>query len=277
MRSMIQSVIFLITSILLLSVAVFAWFTNTNRAHVQPLSVSVTDGSPIPYEIRYYTKDNVYKFDIDANSVLVFDEMSGSYVAQNALVIDQPSYAFNGTFMSDYDPLIEENNLEKNVIVEITLEFSGNAATLRNTLVSDKLLSNFAVANYPYTTSRPYYVTEAALVQSIISKDHNNFLEGENKYDTLNNVFNQMDGNGDPIHPIYSFYQDDVYTGSVNFGNVTITSDITQYKLYYNFSYDEARIDSFLVNENIDVVIDNMSFIVFFQDVKFSIVVGGNS
>ncbi|PKK93436.1 MAG: hypothetical protein CVV61_04700 [Tenericutes bacterium HGW-Tenericutes-6] len=277
MRSMIQSVIFLITSILLLSVAVFAWFTNTNRAHVQPLSVSVTDGSPLPYEIKYYTKDNIYKFDIPSNSVLVYDASSSSFVAQESLPIDNPSFTFNGAFMNDYDPIIEENNLEKNVIVEITIDFEGNGASIRNSLYSDKLISNFAVANYPYTTSRPYYVTEAALVQSLISKDYNNFLEGENKYDTLNNVFNQMDGNGDPIHPIYSFYQDDVYTGSVNFGNVTITSDITQYKLYYNFSYDEARIDSFLVNENIDVVIDNMSFIVFFQDVKFSIVVGGNS
>lgn len=277
MRQLIKSSVMLITSIMLFTAVVYAWFAMSNTNEVQPLSATLTDGSPIAYEIKYYTKHHIYKYDMNANSVLVYDELAGTYVAQEALSIDLPSYAFNGVFMSEYDPIIAENNLEKNVIVEITMAFDGSPITLRNSIYSDPLIGSEAVANYPYSTSRPYYVTEVSLVQTLISKDYNNFLENENKYDTLTNVFNSVDLNMNLIHPMYSFYDNQNYQARVDFGNVELTTDVTSYKIYYNFTYDEAMINQFLATENISVDIDLMSYIVFFQDVKFSIVIGGNS
>lgn len=52
MRSMIQSVIFLITSILLLSAVVFAWFSITQESSIQPISANVIRRD-IDFDVAY--------------------------------------------------------------------------------------------------------------------------------------------------------------------------------------------------------------------------------
>ena len=277
MKQLLKASIMFITSLVLFTAVVYAWFVNFDEAHVQPISATLTDGSPIPYEIKYYTKDHVYKYDVATKSVLVYDEATATYVPQRAFPIDIPAFSFSNMFTHEYDPVIEENNFDKNVIAEITMNFTGDAVTLRSKILSDISLANQAVSSYPYQTSRPYYLTEALRVQSMISKDFNGFSEGSNKFTSLNTAFNSVDVNQNLIYGMYSFYENDTYTGVVDFGNILLTNDVTSYKLYYNFTYDDTKINELLAYENMDVVVDNMNVMVFFPDIKFNIVLGGNS
>jgi len=275
MKQLVKAALMFIMSLSLFTAVVYAWFSIGDQTHIQPISATTTDGSPIPYEIKYYTKNNVYKHDSNSNRVLVYNTNTSTYVQQSAWSIDKPSYAFNGMFMNEYDPIIDENNIEKNVIAEITIALTGDPITLRNTILADSELASEAIALYPYTTSRPYYVSEAARVQTFISKDFNNFAEGANKYQTLNTVFNSVDINQQLVYPMFSFYQDDVYHAIMDLGSTQLTTDVTLYKLYYNFSYYESKIDEILAYENLYTNIDTMSFMVFFSDIKFTIMVGG--
>lgn len=256
----------------------FAWFSLSDHTGVDPIEVGVTEGASLPFELRYYTKEHVYKYDPNTNSVLVYDANTSTYVTPNSSHIDSPNYTFNGVFINQYDPLIPENNLNNNVIIELFIDFNTiDPVTFQNVIAGDPFIASTAVTSFPYETSRPYYVSEATYVQTIVSKDYNNFNEGDNKYDTLDTLFNSTDVNSNLVYPKYSFYTNDVYNRTLNLGSVTLSTDISSYKLYYNFTYYETKIDSFLTYENITINVEDMNYILFFQDIKFRISVGGTT
>lgn len=276
-KGLFIAVLQLIFSFLLLSTVIFAWFSLSDHAGVDPVEVSVTDGAPLPFEIKYYTKEHVYKYDSTSNQVLVYDTVSMTYILPEASPFDSPTYTFNGVFINHYDPIVAENNLDNNLIVELFIDFNTTEPiTFENVIAADPFIASAAVTAYPYTTSRPYYASEVTYVQSFVSKDYNAFSDGDNKYDTLNTLFNQTDINSNLIYPKQSFYNNDIYGRTIDLGAVNLTTDIASYKLYYNFSYYETKIDAFLAFENITVDVDNMDHILFFQDMKFKISVGGN-
>ena len=277
MKQLVKSTIMFITSLVLFTAVVYAWFASFDTSHIQPVNVSVSDGSPLAYEITYYTKDHVYKYDVSTNDILIYDESTMTFIPQDALPIDGPSYAFQQMFTGEFDPIIEEYNTENNVIVEITMAFNGDPVTLKNKIFSAPETSSEAVSLYPYTTSRPYYLSEVTQVQLMVSKDYNAYATGQNKFDVLNQAFDSIDVNQNLIYPMHSFYTNDVYTGILDLGNVELTTDVTSYKFYYNFSYDDTKINDIFLNENMSLAIDNLSSMVFFSDIKFSIMIGGNS
>lgn len=276
MKQLIKATLMFIMSLSLFTAVVYAWFSVGDHTVIQPISATLSDGSAVNYEIKYYTKNNVYKYDVNTNQVLVYQASTGTYVPQSSLPINHPTYSFTNMFLHEYDPIIPENNYEKNVIVEISMALIADSLTIRNSIISDKDLSTDVVSLYPYSTSRPYYVSEAAQIQTLISKDYNNYQEGSNKYTALSTVFNSVDVNQNLIYPLYNFYQNDEYSPVLNLGSTQLTSDVSSYKLYYNFTYYDSKIDEFLAYENMMVDVDNMSFMVFFPDIKFSIVIGGN-
>ena len=111
----------------------------------------------------------------------------------------------------------------------------------------------------------------------MVSKDYNLYVTGENKFDALDQAFDSLDVNQNLVYPMHSFYTNDVYTGILDFGNTEITTNVTSYKLYYNFSYYDTKINDIFLSENMSLAIDNLSSMVFFSDIKFSIMIGGNS
>ena len=268
MKAMIKSALTVILAFMLFSSAVYAWFTNTNRSVVQPVSVSVTDGALYSYEINYYTKDHVYKYDTTSNAMLVYDESSSSWILPSQLPYNS-GFMYEGVIVGKYDVLIPENNEKNNLIIEINFEFTNQSAMqISHQMISNPSLSSGVVQSLILDTSRPYYMSEVAHVQTLISDAYNGYAESFNKYEVLTTEFNTKDQANNDVYEKFSFYQNSIYSPSLNLGTQTIESQ-SMVRYYYNISYDEARLSQFFSQEFeiANYEITNLPSILFFKDI----------
>jgi len=256
---------------------VYAWFTLTNESNVHPVNIEITDGFAFDYEIKYYTKDYIYKYDQDTQSILVYHSSSSSWISPINLP-DGPVYLIDGVFISQYDVLIPENNEKNNLIVEISIVFTIDVPTLvSHKLVADSSISSQIVSSMNLETSRAYYVSEVSNIQSFISDSYNAYGETFNKYEILNTEFNLRDGSNNFVYPQYSFYENNIYQTTVVMGESVIQPDSTRH-YYYNFTYDDLRVNAFFNQEFQSSIYDvtNIPMILFFQDIQMIISEGGN-
>ena len=278
MRQMLKSVVMLITSILLFTAVVYAWFTISNDSKIQQASINITDGFSFDYEIKYYTKDYVYKNDLVSQSIQVYDTSSSSWISPMNLP-GGPVYLLDGVFISQYDVLIPENNYENNLIIEISVNFANDVPMLiSQKLVADSSMSEHLVSSMSLETSRAYYVSEVSKIQSFLSDSYNAYDETFNKYEILNTEFSLKDGSNNLIYPMYSFYQDNMYRTKIELGQSVIQPE-SQLRYYYNFTYDDLRVISFFNQEFQSSTYDitSVPVILFFQDIQMIIYGGGSS
>ena len=80
MKQMLKSVIMLITSILLFTAVVYAWFTISNDSYINPVNVGVTNDFDYDFEVRYYTKDYVYRYNQEILAIEVYDTSTSSCI-----------------------------------------------------------------------------------------------------------------------------------------------------------------------------------------------------
>jgi hypothetical protein len=276
MKQMIKASIMFITALSLFVTVVFAWFTLTNESNINQVNFDVVDGFSFEYEIKYFTKDYIYKYDPTTQSILVYDASISSWVSP----VNLPSgsvYLIDGIFISQYDVLIPENNYKDNIIIEISIEFTNEIPMLiTKRLIADQSIAEAVVPTFNLETSRPYYLSEVSNIQTLISNSYNHYDDTFNKYSMLNTEFNLLDVNNDFIYPMYSFYQNSIYQSTIELGDSLIQPNST-YKFYYNFTYDEILINQFFNQEfqNVTYSLSNIPMILFFQDIQMTIY-GGN-
>lgn len=278
MKHMLKSMIMLITSIFLFTAVVYAWFTLSNESNIQPANFDVTDGFAFDYEIRYYTKDYMFKFDQATESILVYDTSTSSWVSPMILP-GGPVYLIDGVFISQYDVLIPENNYKDNLIIEINVNFTNDVPILiSQKLFADPSRSDSVVSSMTLETSRAYYVSEVSNIQSFLSDAYNAYGDTFNKYEVLNTEFGLKDGSNNFVYPMYSFYVNDVYNETVELGQSVIQPNST-HRYYYNFTYDDLRVNAFFNQEFPSATYDITSIptILFFQDIQMTIYGGSNS
>lgn len=277
MRAIIVSLMSFIMAFMLFATAVFAWFTLSDQTNMELLNSNVTTGLAFDYEIKYYTNDYIYKYDSLSGSIKVYDVISSSWVSPENLP-GNPEFLLDGVFISKYDVLIPENNYNNNLIIEININFTNNAPIqFSQKMISQKSLSSAVISSMTLDTSRPYYVSEVAEVQTLLSNSYNHQSATYNKYNDLTTLFNSKDGSNNLIYPKNSFYQNNVYGSVLELGTNTIEANSTL-RYYYNISYDAARVNSFFTSEfqNSNMTLSNIPFILFFQDITIGFIGGVN-
>lgn len=277
MKQMLKSVIMLITSILLFTAVVYAWFTISNDSYINPVNVGVTNEFDYDFEVRYYTKDYVYRYNQEILAIEVYDTSTSSWVLPTNLPGGQV-YLIDGVFISLYDVLIPENNLNSNLIMEISVTFKNTAPLLfSQKMISNTDLSSQVISSMILETSRPYYVSEVSNIQTFLSDSYNHYAEEFNKYSILNTEFSLVDGSSNLIYPKHSFYQNGSYQSTLLLGDNVIYPGSTE-RYYYNFSYDAQKVNQFFTAEfqSTPYDITNIPAILFFQDIQV-VLIGGNS
>ncbi|PKK99261.1 MAG: hypothetical protein CVV57_03595 [Tenericutes bacterium HGW-Tenericutes-2] len=277
MKQMLKSVIMLITSILLFTAVVYAWFTISNDSYINPVNVGVTNEFDYDFEVRYYTKDYVYRYNQEILAIQVYDTSTSSWISPT----DLPGgtvYLIDGVFISQYDVLIPENNIKSNLIMEISVTFKNTAPLLfSQKMISNTDLSSQVISSMILETSRPYYVSEVSNIQTLLSDSYNHYAEEFNKYSILNTEFGLVDGSSNLIYPKHSFYQNGSYQSTLLLGDNVIYPGSTE-RYYYNFSYDAQKVNQFFTAEfqSTPYDITNIPAILFFQDIQV-VLIGGNS
>jgi hypothetical protein len=266
-----------ITSLSLFVTVVFAWFTLSNESNMQLANIQVVDGFSFDYEIKYYSKDYIFKFDQNLQTILVYNASTSSWVTPMNLP-GGPVYLIDGVFLSQYDILIPENNYKNNLIIELSVDFTNDVPiVVSHKLDANPAISNQVISSMILETNRAYYVSEVSNVQSLISNAYNAYSDTFNKYSILNTEFNLRDGSNNLIYPKHSFYQNNVYQSTIEFGSTVIQPNSTL-NYYYNFSYDTQRVNNFFSQEFHSSVYDvsNIPMILFFQDIQM-VIYGGNN
>ena len=277
MKQMLKSVIMLITSILLFTAVVYAWFTISNDSYINPVNVGVTNDFDYDFEVRYYTKDYIYRYNQEILAIEVYDTSISSWISPTDLP-GGPVYLIDGVFISQYDVLIPENNVKSNLIMEISVTFKNTAPLLfSQKMISNTDLSSQVISSMNLDTSRPYYVSEVSNIQTFLSDSYNYYAEEFNKYSILNTEFNSVDGSSNLIYPKHSFYQNGSYQSTLLLGDNVIYPGSTE-RYYYNFSYDAQKVNQFFTAEfnSTPYDITNIPAILFFQDIQV-VLIGGNS
>lgn len=271
MKATLKSLLTVILAFMLFSSAVYAWFTNTNRTHIQPVSISVDDGIMYDYEIKYYTKNYVYKYDTVSRNILVYDTATSSWVLPNDLQGDS-NYEYQGVLVGHYDLFIPEHNENNNIVIEISFDFTNqNPMFVSHKMISNPAISSSLVQTTAIDTSRPYYLSEVALVQTLLSDAYSGYSDTFNKYYVLTTEFETKDQYNNHVYPTYSFYQNNIYSSTLDLGSNIIPS-LSTVSYYYNISYDESRINQFFIQEfqgqSYDVT--NIPNFLFFKDTYIS-------
>jgi hypothetical protein len=277
MKTMITSITSFLAAFMLFFAVVFAWFSLSDQSGLQLVDIVITEGISYDYEIRYYTNEYIYKYDQSTQSIKVYNTQTSSWVLPNQLP-GNPEYLLDGVFISQYDVYIPENNHKNNLIIEVIVNFSNQEPlNIVHRLVSDASLSSSVIQSMNLNTSRAYYVSEVANIQTMLTNQYNHLSDTFNKYETLTTAFNQRDGSNNYIYPQYSFYHNNVYQPSINLGSSAIGVNSTL-RFYYNVSYDASRVTAFHTNEfhAYNVNINDIPFVLFFQDIKISLMGGTN-
>lgn len=267
-KNLLLALVNLILTFSMLTMVIYAWFSLSDQSDVNAFEVQITSGVDYTYHLTYYTNEAVYRFNADTAQIERYDTVTTSWTTSNEWPTGYHNFTSFGVFINQYDPLIAVNNTYNNIILElrIVLENTG-PISFNNTFFADSSLAATAVNQYGFSTSRAYYASEVLQVQQMISTQYLNTPIGTNLYGDLNTQFQNT-----TTYPKSSFYgSTDTYNRTMILNTLTATNPNETLIIYYNFSYFESKIASFLSIENIQVVVSNMPYILFYQDIKIQI------
>jgi hypothetical protein len=250
----------------------FFMVSISDNVSTSPVTLSVSPGTFEEYEIKYYTVNNVFKYDKNIDAILVYNENTLSWNLPTYDELFGINYTFDGIFINQYDPLIPLNNLNNNLIIELYVNYKTDIdLTILQSVITHPSLADEAINEIGYQTSRPYFLSEVVYLQMMIDNKYQNILEGENIYNNLVADFNSLDGSNQLVYPLMPFYDESENSlSSIDFGQTVLQGNNVENELYFyfNISYYENKILEFLNSEQLEVSISNLNFIVFFQDLK---------
>lgn len=242
----------------------YAWFIQGANASVSELNVD----SPLitSYEIRYFTRDFIYKYSSATNRLLMYNGLPSTYDDATTDWIE-PDYhgtenqgkTFSGIFMGKYDPLIPVNNTYNNVIIEFTMNYTVSAATLADlSSIVDSTIAEDAISVFEpsITPANIQYLSSFAYIQymSVAQK------VTQTIFTTVTDAFS------DPRYPKISF---NVAKSELAISEISLDPLKNVCYFYLNISYNEQKImDTFQSVWGTDPVVDP---IYFFQDMVFVI------
>lgn len=276
-KKMVFSLLSLILSFFLFIGASLAWFATSSQVNNDPIGLNVDPGYITSSEIMFYTYDNVYKSTSQSNQLLVYNSLSSQWIEPTYVDDDDQGYMFTGIMMKQYDPFIPENNIYNNIIMELHFTYDIDSDKTINLLsIVDSNIASESILNFS-PLGNIYYYSQISYLQSLVTDSYSVRADGTNLYTSLSSDFEQRDIYDKLIYSKKSFYGDnDTYSNSIDFGNITLTAGINEVYIYFNFSYYEAKIIDVLSMENAGSTLDTLPAIRFFQDITIVIKEGGN-
>ena len=242
-RRLIISIIQLSLALAAFFVVSLAWFSMSTEVYTEAIPLSVDSGVIESYELTYYTYEDVYRFNQASENINVYQD--GFW---NPIDPSEP-----GIYISEYDPILLVNNAFNNIFIELYIQYN----IAETTSISIDLISDIALA--PNAPVDAIYLSEVSYTQYLTSSDYSLTPEGVN-------IFNDLMVDFDLITPISFFDINDIYTGSVDYGQLTLDANFSEVYLYFNISYYEQKVLSVIDNSNLDV--NNIGTIIFYQDIK---------
>lgn len=282
-KLMVKSLVSLILSLFMFVVATFSWFAISTNVDSDPINISVDPGIIESFELRYFTANNVYRYDSLSNTVKVYQN---GWITPSYTSVEDGS-TFAGIIIKEYDPLISENNFENDIYIELYLNYSVEAT---NSDLSITALSDEALADYAETVFSSqidplylYYFSDVMYLQSIttfsysydmgsgslnrlnelseVSSPSNN-ENYDNLYDSLTQTFTTQNPT------IYSFNEtkDPLTFVDPLVNPITLTAPTGSFLIYFHYYYNETAINSIL-NLGSGITLDNVPIVRFFQDI----------
>jgi len=270
---MILSFLGMILSFFAFVVVTFAWLTISTQVDNSNIALSVDPGIIETSRFRIYAFDNVFQYDRTSNSLKVYS--SEELISPTYIDPDDVAYAFKGIIINQYDPIIAENNFYNNIIIEIKLTYDVTANTTLNlTALSDTSIATEALAEFdPLDIYTDYYLSEVSNIQSLIYDAGASNPYAATAMDQMYNTFTTIFENT-TTYPSDTFYTGvpETYTSSISFDDLSlVTTSSEPIYIYFNISYYESKIQSFLAFDPQNIDLENIAFIRFFQDITFKI------
>ena len=214
------------------------------------------------YDIHYYTKDNVYRY--NNAKMQVFSENNwGDINGYNNP--EETNITYSGIIMSQFDPLIPDNNINNNLIIGIHLNYKMTQNRTFSLLAcANPAIASTAVSNFKkvYPDLPTYYFSHYARLQILSTLDYKTYTDGTNLYALLNSRFT-------PTNPPYnSFYNGESIINEKQLATLNPTQSANEFYLYINLTYYEDKVKSL-----IDSItpIQTITSMYFFQDIFFMI------
>lgn len=272
-KRMILSFLGMILSFFAFVVVTFAWLTISTQVDNSNIALSVDPGIIETSRFRIYAFDNVFQYDRTSNSLKVYS--SEELISPTYIDPDDVAYAFKGIIINQYDPIIAENNFYNNIIIEIKLTYDVTANTTLNlTALSDTSIATEALAEFdPLDIYTDYYLSEVSNIQSLIYDAGASNPYAATAMDQMYNTFTTIFENT-TTYPSDTFYTGvpETYTSSISFDDLSlVTTSSEPIYIYFNISYYESKIQSFLAFDPQNIDLENIAFIRFFQDITFKI------
>lgn len=270
-QKMLLTTLSFVLSLALFVASIFAWFSTSNESAVNTQSIQVTSGTVDEFEIYFYTAQKTYKYDSFDETIYAYDETLMTWVLPEYEEPEEQGFAFSGIIMSQYDPLIEENNIYNSIAIEIRV----NHESLESENAILSLKSNISIASEAIVEFAPetaYYLSRFVFIQHFITDDYATRTEGTNLFFTLTDRFEETDINDDPTYPLKDFYdENDLYQPRLPLAQVLFDSESEETWLYFNITYYEEKIEETFFAGITEPTLDNINTIRFFQDLVFQL------
>ncbi len=269
----------------------FAWFVTSTTVQSDSLAFDVSHEYVEGYEIKFFTKQNIYKFNSSTSEIEIYN--GTTYVDPSTCVesvCDTPSYGywddsyeFAGIFLNQYDPLVPVNNADNILFVELHLSYEVEA-DMYLYLDARSLTSMADTSAFDTSNFGPHYLSEVINIQYMTSTSYTSRLEATNIFTDLKDDFAEVDISEDLIYPEYNFYGTlDTYSPYLDLTDmlypIILEVESTELYLYFSFSYYETKVDYFiddyLTTESLTLPLASTDFLRFFQDIIIVLSDGG--
>lgn len=284
-KKMIFAFLSMILSVFAFVVATYAWFAVSTSVSNSPLDLNVDPGIVPYYEVHYYTLDDIYKTTSNNSNIYVYDsgwtlathtEEEDTSVLSTVLGENYDPNTFYGLIMKPYDPLIPANNLVNNLIIGLYLEYEVEVNTnVSLTAIVDEAIGHASRDAFGITSgsAEELYYSQVVNVQITPESSTDTYgfhTAGTNLYSTLTTLFEN-----DTTYPYSEFYDgSDNHTTSLAFYNeaspLLFTATSGSFYIYFNFSYNQPRIDT-LLSGLISGGFGDINIYRFFQDITLVI------
>jgi hypothetical protein len=260
-RKLMLSLFSFLLSVFLSICVALAWFVKFSGVTFPPIDIE----SPLveSYELHFFTYDRIYKYDSTTLALQMYDETTATYGVPNYDNTEYQGTPFSGIFMSQYDPLIPNNNYHNNMIVEIHLHYNINQ-TMTARLSSVANPGNASDAVSVFNPDQVYYLSHFVNVQNMTASRIER-TGGENIFDAANQAFINA------ASPYKSFYgTDNIYSSVLFLDDISFNPIANDIYIYINLVYHETKI-----NEQFSGVWGGTpalrNSVLFFQDITFLI------
>ncbi|MBN2504465.1 MAG: hypothetical protein JXB20_03875 [Bacilli bacterium] len=276
-KRLILSLASLFFSLAVFAFSTYAWFAISSSVSNSPIGLEVDSGFITDAEIRFFTLDDVFKYDDTVNSIKSWD--GDSWETPIYSYPEDIGYAFEGIILKQYDSFIEIYNDYNSVYVELYLQYEVEEDTpVLIELVSDTSLATSALTAFGVSSEDAVYFSEVVQVQTLVDKTGTYAFDtyetspgvlrtdSYDMFDTLRVLFDD-----EVTYPIKTFYGlTDTYSGSLNLATTTLYAADSpgEMYLYFNLAY---------YADKVELLENGSGYTRFFQDIVITIIENGGA